>query len=66
MRKGIFFTVFSLLAVIACRETETKTVVREVETTQEEKGALERTAERVDNEVDEKVDEQIDRIGDDN
>jgi len=68
MKKGIVFSALALALVGACREPESKTVVKEVEVERapEEKGVLERTAERVDDEVDEKVDEQIDRIGDDN
>ncbi|HEA29435.1 MAG TPA: hypothetical protein ENH91_05500 [Leeuwenhoekiella sp.] len=68
MKKGLLLTALALSLFGACREPESKTVVKEVEVEQpqEEKGALERTAEKVDSEVDEKVDEQIDKIGDDN
>jgi len=68
MKKVLLPTVLALALFGACREPESKTVVKEVEVErpQEEKGALERTAEKVDSEVDEKVNEQIDRIGDDN
>jgi hypothetical protein len=67
MKKVLLPTVLALALFGACREPESKTVVKEVEVEQsQEKGALERTAEKVDSEVDKKVNEQIDRIGDDN
>lgn len=67
MKKVLLLTALTLSLFAACREPESKTVVKEVEVQQpQEKGALERTAEKVDNEVDKKVNEQIDKIGDDN
>ena len=67
MKKTMIITALALALVGACREPQTKTVVKEVEVERpQEKSALERTAEKVDDEVDDKVDEQIDRIGDDN
>ncbi|MGB5941708.1 MAG: hypothetical protein WBG71_02410 [Leeuwenhoekiella sp.] len=65
------FTILALAifttSITACRETEEKTVIREVEVESEEaEGVLERTAKEVDKEVNEEIDEEIDNIGDDN
>jgi hypothetical protein len=56
------------LSTTACRETETKEVVREVEvetkeTVEESEGILERAGQKVDEEINEEIDEEIDKIG---
>lgn len=72
MRKIIISTLLAVfvIALISCREKETKTVIKEVrvektETDEASEGILERTAKEVDKEINEKIDNEIDKIGDD-
>lgn len=72
MKKAVITLAFALIAMVtfSCREKETKTVVKEVETetvqpVEEREGILERTAKEVDKEINEEIDEEIDKIGDD-
>lgn len=69
MRKLIFaFAVLTLgIFFSSCREKETKIIVQEkpVETTEDDKGILERVGEEVDKEVNEEIDKEIDKIGND-
>lgn len=66
---SIAAVVIAATALTSCRETETKTIVKEVnstEATKESEGILERTAKEVDKEVNKEINEEIEKIGDDN
>ncbi|QJP34033.1 hypothetical protein F0365_06245 [Nonlabens sp. Ci31] len=67
---NIAAVVIAATALTSCRETtETKTIVKEVdstEATKESEGILERTAKKVDKEVNKEINEEIEKIGDDN
>ncbi len=72
MKKVVITLTFAFIAMLtlSCREKETKTVVKEVETetvqpVEEREGILERTAKEVDKEVNEEINEEIDKIGND-
>jgi len=73
--KKIVFTLAAVFigatALTSCRETETETIVKEVETTTEDaadetEGVLERAGQAVDDEVNKEINDEIDEIGDDN
>jgi len=73
--KKIVFTLAAIFigttALTSCRETETETIVKEVEVeteaaAEETGGALQRAGEAVDDEVNKEIDNAIDEIGDDN
>ncbi|WP_397301937.1 hypothetical protein [Nonlabens ulvanivorans] len=74
MKKIVLSVAIILLtatALTSCRETETKTIIKEVETTtndaaEETEGMLERAAKKVDEEVNKEINEEIEKIGDDN
>lgn len=55
--------VLTLVAFTSCRETVTKEVRIEKETSD---GVLERAAKKVDDKVNKEIDKTIDKIGDDN
>ncbi len=65
----VLLLAFTAIAFNSCRETETKTIVKEVEVekteTTEKEGILERVGNEVDKEVNEKIDKEIDKIGND-
>jgi hypothetical protein len=66
---SIAAVVIAATALTSCRETETKTIVKEVNSTEaakESEGILERAAKKVDNEVNKEIDKEIEKIGDDN
>lgn len=65
----VLILAFAAIVFTSCRETETKTVVKEVEVekteTKEKEGVLERLGNEVDKEINEEIDEEIDKIGND-
>ncbi len=70
MKKAILILIMSLSASVSfsCRETEEKetVIVKEVDSSEDREGILERTAKKVDQEVNKEIDQEIENIGDDN
>ena len=67
MKKLALFTMLLFtIAITSCREKETKVIVQEKTTEEDDKGILEKVGEKVDDEVNKEINEEIDKIGDDN